>query len=108
MAFGKVSLKGRALRCLSQREHSRAELQRKLAPHEETPGELARVLDDLAAKDFISEARVVESVLHQKAPRLGAARPFGGAFHRWKYTPLAETERAAAEVLRRYDERKAP
>ena len=74
MAFGKVSLKGRALRYLSQREHSRAELQRKLAPHEDTPGELARVLDELAAKDFISEARVVESVLHQKAPRLGAAR----------------------------------
>jgi regulatory protein len=74
MAFGAPSLKGRALRYLSQREHSRAELQRKLARHEETPGELARVLDDLAAKDFISEARVVDSVVHLRAPRLGAAR----------------------------------
>jgi regulatory protein len=32
MAFGALSLKGRALRHLSRREHSRAELERKLAP----------------------------------------------------------------------------
>ncbi|MDN4589868.1 recombination regulator RecX [Xenophilus aerolatus] len=74
MAFSAPSLKGRALRLLSQREHSRAELERKLARHEEEPGTLARALDELAAKDFISEARVVQSVLHQRAPRLGAAR----------------------------------
>jgi len=74
MAFGKISLKGRALRLLSQREHSRAELERKLARHEEEPGTLAQALDELAAKDFISEARVVQSVLHQRAGRLGAAR----------------------------------
>ena len=74
MAFAAPSLKGRALRLLSQREHSRAELERKLARHEEEPGALARALDELAAKDFISEARVVQSVLHQRAPRMGAAR----------------------------------
>ena len=74
MAFAAPSLKGRALRLLGQREHSRAELERKLARYEEEPGALARALDELAAKDFISEARVVESVLHQRAPRLGAAR----------------------------------
>lgn len=74
MAFSAPSLKGRALRLLSQREHSRAELERKLARHEEEAGSLARALDELAAKDFISEARVVQSVLHQRAPRLGAAR----------------------------------
>lgn len=33
MAFGALSLKGRALRCLAQREFSRAELARKLYPH---------------------------------------------------------------------------
>ena len=33
-----------------------------------------RALDELAAKDFISEARVVQSVLHQRATRHGAAR----------------------------------
>jgi regulatory protein len=69
-----LSLKGRALRYLAAREHSRAELERKLAPHEETPGQLAQVLDELQAKDFISEARVVESVINRKAARFGAAR----------------------------------
>lgn len=71
--FG-LSLKGRALRYLAAREHSRAELERKLAPHEETPGQLAQVLDDLEAKDFISEARVVESVINRRAAKLGASR----------------------------------
>ena len=74
MAFSAPSLKGRALRLLSQREHSRAELERKLARYEEEPGTLARALDELVAKDFISETRVVQSVLHQRATRLGASR----------------------------------
>ena len=69
-----VSLKGRALRCLSAREHSRAELVRKLARHEEVPGELESVLDDLQAKGFISQERVVASVLNQRAAHMGAAR----------------------------------
>lgn len=69
-----LSLKGRALRYLSQREHSRTELERKLARHAEEPEELDRVLDDLQAKGFISEARVVESVLHQRAAQYGALR----------------------------------
>jgi len=74
MGFAAPSLKGRALRLLSQREHSRAELERKLAKYEEVPGTLAAALDELAAKDFISETRVVQSVVHQRAPRMGAAR----------------------------------
>jgi regulatory protein len=69
-----LSLKGRALRLLSGREHSRAELERKLRKYEDEPGQLARVLDELQAKDFISEQRVVDSVLHRRAPRLGAGR----------------------------------
>jgi regulatory protein len=68
------SLKGRALRLLSQREHSRTELERKLARHTEDPEALARALDELQAKGFISEARVVESVLHQRATQYGALR----------------------------------
>lgn len=69
-----LSLKGRALRLLSGREHSRAELERKLQPHEEEPGTLAKALDDLQAKGFINEQRVVESVLHRRAAKLGTAR----------------------------------
>ncbi len=69
-----LSLKGRALKLLSQREHSRHELTQKLQPHEQVPGELAAALDDLTAKGFISEQRVVESVLHRRAAKLGGAR----------------------------------
>ena len=69
-----LSLKGRALRLLSGREYSRTELERKLAPHEEAPGQLAQVLDELQAKDFISEARVVESVINRRQAKMGSAR----------------------------------
>ncbi|MCS4511552.1 recombination regulator RecX [Xylophilus ampelinus] len=74
MAFGKPSLKGRALRLLAGREYSRTELERRLRQHEEQPGELAAALDELTAKGFISEARVVHSVVQRRAARLGAAR----------------------------------
>jgi regulatory protein len=74
MLFAQPSLKGRALRLLSGREYSRAELERKLESFEEEPGALARVLNELQAKGFISEQRVIESVLHRRAARLGTAR----------------------------------
>ena len=68
------SLKGRALRYLAAREHSRAELLRKLAPHAQERSEIEQVLDDLQAKGFISEERVAASVLRQRAARLGDRR----------------------------------
>lgn len=68
------SLKGRALRLLSQREHSRTELERKLASHEEVPGELAKALDELQARDFINDGRAVDSWVNRRASKLGAAR----------------------------------
>jgi len=74
MAFDAPSLKGRALRLLTQREHSRAELERKLARYEEEPGTLAAALDALDAAGFISQERVVASVLHQRAGRHGTLR----------------------------------
>lgn len=74
MGFDKISLKGRALRLLAGREHSRAELERKLASHEEAPGELKAALDDLQSKGFINDSRVVESVVYRRASRLGASR----------------------------------
>lgn len=74
MAVPQPSLKGRALRCLAAREHSRVELQRKLAPYEEEPGQIEHVLDELQAKGFISEARVAASLLHRRAARLGDQR----------------------------------
>lgn len=68
------SLKGRALKLLSMREHSRLELERKLREHETQEGELAAVLDALAARGFISDERVADSVLHRRAGKLGASR----------------------------------
>jgi regulatory protein len=74
MSFAKPSLKGRALRLLSGREYSRTELERKLIRFEEEPGSLSLALDDLQAKGFISEARVIESVIHRRAGKLGLMR----------------------------------
>ena len=74
MSFAKLSLKGRALRYLAQREHSRAELVTKLAAHVEEGDDLNAVLDELEAKNFINAERVVDSVIHTKATRYGASR----------------------------------
>jgi regulatory protein len=69
-----LSLKGRALRYLSQREHSRAELARKLAPHAQDAGEVSRVLDELQSRGFIDHQRVAESVVHRRSSKLGVLR----------------------------------
>lgn len=74
MAFAKPSLKARALGLLARREHSRHELQAKLAPHVQEGEDLDALLDELQARDFINEERVAESLVHRRAPRLGARR----------------------------------
>ena len=74
MGFDAPSLKGRALRLLSGRDYSRVELERKLQTFETVPGELAAALDALQAKGYINEARVVQSVVHRRAERLGTQR----------------------------------
>ena len=80
MGFGALSVKGRALRYLAQREHSRRELERKLARHVEDQPEasaqaqIAAALDDLVAKGLLSEARVAESILASLGQRYGTRR----------------------------------
>ena len=74
MSFAKLSLKGRALRYLAQREHSRAELATKLAPHVDEGDDLDAMLSELESKGFINAERVVDSVIHTKAARYGANR----------------------------------
>jgi regulatory protein len=74
LAVSTLSLKGRALRALAAREHSRTELERKLAHFETEPGELARILDELAAKGFINEQRVADSLAYRRGAKLGTAR----------------------------------
>lgn len=69
-----LSLKGRALKYLAAREHSRVELLRKLAPHAESSEQIEAVLDELEQKGFLSAERFAQSVLHRKAARYGTAR----------------------------------
>ena len=74
MGFTTLSLKGRALRLLAQREHSRLELERKLATHVAEGEDLAAVLDELESKDFINPERVAQSVAYRRGSKLGTAR----------------------------------
>lgn len=79
MAFGAPSLKGRALRYLAQREHSRAELARKLRrflePADPQGGAaIEAALNELAAHGLLSDERAAASVLASQAPRSGQRR----------------------------------
>ena len=68
-----AELKARALRHLVRREHSRAELARKLAPHAESPKAVEAVVDLLVSKKQLSDERFAE----ERARVL--SRKFGGA-----------------------------
>lgn len=69
-----VELRARALRLLARREHSRAELARKLAPRAESPGALGELLDSLEQKKQLSDARYAEARVRQLSRKYGAAR----------------------------------
>ena len=62
------------MRLLARREHTRRELQTKLGRHVEDPAEIRRVLDDFAARGWLSEARAAEQLVRAKRGRFGAAR----------------------------------
>ena len=68
------SLRARALRYLARREHTRQELSHKLAPHAGSEEELAAVLDDFAAKGWLSEYRAAEQIVHGRRSRYGMNR----------------------------------
>lgn len=91
-----LSLKGRALRLLAQREHSRSELMVKLARHVQEGEDLPALLDLLQQRGFIDEARVAESVLHRRAPLLGAQRVLQELRRKGLPEPLL---RSSAETL---------
>ena len=74
MAKLQLSLKGRALRYLSMREHSRLELARKLARYAQEGDDIDAVLDALEAAKLLSEARFAESLVHRRAARFGNQR----------------------------------
>ena len=85
-----LSLKGRALQLLAQREHSRLELRRKLLRHlredarrddtgaqgapADRHAEVDAMLDWLQAHRYLSDERFVESRVHARAARFGNLR----------------------------------
>lgn len=69
-----LSLKARAVGYLSRREYSRVELARKLAPHAESAEEVEALLDALERENWLSNDRFVDSLVHRRAGRYGAAR----------------------------------
>lgn len=64
----------RALRHLVRREHSRAELARKLAPHAACSDSVEALLDELQAKRQLSDERYAEARTHWLSRKYGAAR----------------------------------
>jgi regulatory protein len=59
------------MRFLARREHSRAELGRKLASLAEEGDDVEALLDDLASKGWLSDARFAELAVRSKARRFG-------------------------------------
>ncbi len=74
MAALQLSLKGRALRFLSMREHSRLELARKLSRYAEEGDNIEALLDFLEANNWLSQERFSESLIHRRAARFGNSR----------------------------------
>jgi len=66
-----MSLRNRALGLLARREHTRTELQRKLATHAEDPQELADLLDDLSRRGWLSDVRFAEALVQSKQAKFG-------------------------------------
>jgi regulatory protein len=110
------SLKARALRYLSTREHSRLELGRKLARYAEEGDDVEALLDFLEKNNWLSQERFAESLIHRRATRYGNSRVVaelqnhgvGGEALAELKSELAETETARAkEVWRRKFDRVA-
>lgn len=76
MAKLKLSLKARAIRYLSTREHSRAELMRKLTPHAQEGECVETLLNSLAQADWQSDARFTESLVRRRSSKMGNSRLF--------------------------------
>nr|WP_314546861.1 recombination regulator RecX [uncultured Massilia sp.] len=69
-----LSLKARALKYLSTREHSRLELGRKLARYAEEGDDVEALLDFLERNNWLSQERFAESLVHRRAGRYGNSR----------------------------------
>ena len=74
MVKREISLRQRALAMLARREHTRAEMLRKLSPHSESPEQVEQLLDALVARGWLSEARFAESRANTLARKFGSRK----------------------------------
>jgi regulatory protein len=74
MAAPTLSLKARALRLLSMREHSRLELGRKLSRYAEEGDDVGALLDFLEKNNWLSQERFSASLIHRRGARYGNSR----------------------------------
>jgi regulatory protein len=74
MAKLQISLKARALRYLSAREHSRFELGRKLSRYAQESDDVDALLNALEAAKLLSQSRFSESLVHRRSARFGNSR----------------------------------
>jgi len=100
-----LSLKTRALRWLSRREHSRQELRTKLRRlATDDPAEVEAVLDQLAAQGHLSDARFVEARVHTRHARFGNRRiVLELRQHGLAPSPEQQQQLRATEMARAYD-----
>jgi regulatory protein len=113
MAKLQMSLKARALRYLSAREHSRLELARKLSAYAQESDDVEALLDQLEAASLLSQTRFCESLVRRRAGRFGNSRIVmelhshgieGHAITEIKADLAADEEaRACAVLARKYD-----
>jgi regulatory protein len=69
-----VELRARALRLLARREHSGAELERKLGPHSGSSDDLKNLISDLKTRKQLSDERFAEERARSLSRKFGAAR----------------------------------
>lgn len=69
-----ISLRERALAMLARREHTRAEMRRKLSPHCESPEQVEQLLEALVARGWLSEARFAESRANALVRKFGSRK----------------------------------
>lgn len=104
-----AELKARALRHLVRREHSRAELARKLAPHADSSGSVQALLSELESRKQLCDERFAEQRIHVMSRKYGAARIRHDLESKGVDPAIAqrvsregEVERAAAILQRKY------
>ena len=69
-----LSLHTRAMKYLVRREYSRAELYVKLLPQATPDDNVDRVLDELAARGWLSDSRAAEQLVRMRRNRFGMQR----------------------------------